>query len=169
MFRFAQRSGPMTRSRRRNHQLTCEALETRQLLSGFYITNAASGLVLTDPEFKTSNAKIELSRPDEGANQQWSVESVQGIRLIKNAFSNKYLTDPGFSRQNGTKIIQDGRNDAADQEWNLIALVDGNVEVENVFSHKVLFDPGSPTHNGTPVEQHTYTGGANQQWKLVPF
>ncbi len=49
MFRFVRQSGPMTRSRRRNHQLTCEALETRQLLSGFYIANAASGLVLTDP------------------------------------------------------------------------------------------------------------------------
>ena len=57
MFRFLQRfgrdsqargrgTGPMPRARRRNHQLNCEALEGRQLLSGFYIVNAASGKVL---------------------------------------------------------------------------------------------------------------------------
>ena len=60
MFRFMQRfgrdsqasgrgTGPLARVRRRNHQLNCEALEGRQLLSGFYIVNAASGKVLEDP------------------------------------------------------------------------------------------------------------------------
>ena len=52
MFRFMQRFGrdrqargrgtePMARMRRRNHQLHCEALESRQLLSGNYIVNNA--------------------------------------------------------------------------------------------------------------------------------
>ena len=65
MFRFMQRfgsdsqarrrgSGPMTRVRRRNHRLNCEALEGRQMLSGFYLVNAASGKVLDD-SFSTSN------------------------------------------------------------------------------------------------------------------
>ena len=54
MFEFMQRftrdshagwrgTGPLTRVRRRNHPLNCEALEGRQLLSGYYIVNAASG------------------------------------------------------------------------------------------------------------------------------
>jgi hypothetical protein len=30
----------MTRVRRRNYQLNCEALESRQVLSGYYIVNA---------------------------------------------------------------------------------------------------------------------------------
>jgi hypothetical protein len=57
MFRFMQRfgrdsqarrrdTGRLNRVRRRNHQLNCEALESRQLLSGYYIVNQASGKVL---------------------------------------------------------------------------------------------------------------------------
>ena len=60
MFRFMQRFGhdrqargrgtrPLTCTRRRNHRLDCEALESRQLLAGFYIVNAYSGKVLDDP------------------------------------------------------------------------------------------------------------------------
>jgi hypothetical protein len=53
MFRFMQRFGrdsqargrgtePLNRVRRRNHQLKCEDLESRQLLSGYYIVNELS-------------------------------------------------------------------------------------------------------------------------------
>ena len=62
MFRFMQRfsrdsqargrgTEPNNRVRRRNHQLNCEALERRQLLSfsGYYLVNAYSGKVLDDP------------------------------------------------------------------------------------------------------------------------
>ena len=59
----------MARPRRRNHQLTCEALETRQVLSGYYIVNAASGLVLDDPNFSTGNARIILYQLNGGANR----------------------------------------------------------------------------------------------------
>ena len=41
--------GRSTRVRRRNHQLNCEALEGRQMLSGYYIVNEASGKVLDNP------------------------------------------------------------------------------------------------------------------------
>ena len=60
MFRFLQRFGrdsqarshdtrQTARVRRRSHHLNCETLETRQLLSGYYIVNAASGSVLGTP------------------------------------------------------------------------------------------------------------------------
>ena len=69
MFRFLQRfgrdrqarrrgTGPLTRVRRRNHQLNCEALESRQLLSGYYVVNESSGKVLDDPNFSTSNGAV---------------------------------------------------------------------------------------------------------------
>ena len=62
----------MTRARRRNYQLNCEALESRQPLSGFYIVNAASGKVLDDPNFSTSNrAPIQQFQLNGGLNQQW--------------------------------------------------------------------------------------------------
>ena len=85
MFRFMQRfgrdsqarwrgTGPLTRVRRRNHQLNCEALESRQLLSGYYIVNAASGKVLDDPNFSTTNgAAIDQWQLNGGANQRWNV------------------------------------------------------------------------------------------------
>jgi hypothetical protein len=50
-YREARRrgTGPTTRVRRRNQQLNCETLESRQLLSGYYIVNESSGKVLDDP------------------------------------------------------------------------------------------------------------------------
>ena len=68
MFRFLKRfgrdsharwrgTGPLTRVGRRNHRLNIEALESRQLLSTgpYYLVNQASGNVLDDPAFSTSN------------------------------------------------------------------------------------------------------------------
>ena len=72
MFRFMQRfgrdrqarrrgTGPLNRVRRRNHQLNCEALEGRQMLSGYYIVNADSGKVLDDPGGSPSNGRSSIS------------------------------------------------------------------------------------------------------------
>src|SRR5271166_6069215 len=119
MFRFMQRfgrdsqarwrgTGPMTRVRRRNHQLNCEALESRQLLSGYYIVNEASGKVLDDPAFSTSNgAVIDQWQLNGGANQQWNVVPQKDGRFeLVNVSSSKALTDPNFSKSNGTIIQQ---------------------------------------------------------------
>ena len=67
----------MTRVRRRNHRLDCEALESRQLLSGYYIVNAASGKVLDDPNSSTSyGAVIQQWQLNGGANQRWDLVPV---------------------------------------------------------------------------------------------
>ena len=64
----------MTRVLRRNHQLNCEALESRQLLSGYYIVNAYSGKVLDDPNFSTSDGTpIIQYQLNGGLNQQWKL------------------------------------------------------------------------------------------------
>ena len=64
----------MTRARRRNYQLNCDALESRQLLSGCYIVNAASGKVLDDPNFSTSNGIPMIQfQLNGGLNQQWKL------------------------------------------------------------------------------------------------
>ncbi len=68
----------MTHPRRRNRQLTCEVLETRQLLSADYIANMSSGNVLDDPAFATNNAKITEYQLNGGSNQQWSFVGVGG-------------------------------------------------------------------------------------------
>ena len=88
MFRFMQRfgrdsqargrgTGPLNRVRRRNHQLNCEALESRQLLSGYYIVNADSGKVLDDPGASPNNfAVIDQWQLNGGANQRWDLVPV---------------------------------------------------------------------------------------------
>ena len=179
MLRFMQRfgrdsqttwrgTGPMTRVRRRNHQLNCEALESRQLLSGYYIVNAASGKVLDDPNFSATNgAAIDQWQLNGGSNQQGNlVPGKYGIE-VKNAFSGKLLEDPGSSKSNGTPIIQDTANGGVNQQWNFVKLSNGNYEVFNESSGKVLDDPGSSLKNGTQIIQYTRNGGLNQQWVLL--
>ena len=98
MFRFLQRfgsdsqarwrgTGPLNRVRRRKHQLKCEDLESGQLLSGYYLVNAASGKVLDDPNFSKSNgAVIQQYQPNGRTNQQWNfVKRPDGHRKIVNA------------------------------------------------------------------------------------
>ena len=93
--------------RRRNHQLNCEALESRQLLSGYYIVNAASGKVLDDPGFSTSNGTpIDQWQLNGGTNQQWKSSSARRPRDIVNAKSSLLLDDPDYSLNSGTQIIQ---------------------------------------------------------------
>ena len=112
----------MSRVRRRNHQLNCEALEGRQLLSGYYIVNAYSGKVLDDPNFSTSNGTlIQQFQFNGGANQQWKVVALaDGNDLIVNASSSDVLDDPNFSTSNGTQIIQFQLNGGLNQQWKLL-------------------------------------------------
>ena len=183
MFRFMQRlgrdsharwrgTGPLAHARRRNHQLNCEALEGRQLLSlpAYYIVNASSGKVLDDPGRSTSNdAHIDQWQLNGGTNQQWTlVPLADGNDEIVNAFSGKVLDDPAFSTSNGTVIQQYQLKGGLNQQWKLVALADGNDEIVNAYSRKVLDDPGGSTSNGTDITQYQPKGGANQQWALIP-
>jgi hypothetical protein len=159
-----------TRVRQRNTRLNCEVLESRQLLSGYLIVNAASGLVLTDPNYSPkSGTVIQQSYPDGGENQQWNlVKQSNGLDVVQNAFSGKVLDDPKF--QNGTKIQQADEKKfhfGSNQQWKFVKLPDGNYEVKNAWSGKVLADPGSSTQNGTNIQQDTFNGGRNQQWVLL--
>jgi Ricin-type beta-trefoil lectin domain-like/Calpain family cysteine protease len=180
MFMFMQRygrdsqarwrgTGPLTRVRRRNYQLNCEALESRQLLSAYYIVNEASGKVLDDPGFSTSNgADIDQWQLNGGANQQWNVvPQTDGRFELVNLSSSKALTDPNFSKSNGTIIQQSQPNGGANQQWELVQQKDGNFELLNGYSGKALADPNSSTSNGTPVIQYQPDGGTEQQWTLL--
>jgi hypothetical protein len=118
----------MSRVRHRNYQLKCEVLESRQLLSGYYIVNAFSGKMLNDPAFSTSNgAVIQQFQPTGGANQRWNLlRQANGNYEVLNAFSGKVLTDPNFSIRNGTPIEQFQRSGSRNQQWKLVALANGN-------------------------------------------
>ena len=118
MFRFLQRfgrdlqargrgTGPLARVRRRNHRLNCEALEGRQLLSGFYIMNEYSGKVLDDPGAPPNNVAIMDQYQLNGAgNQRWDLVPVgNGNVYIQNEASHLVL-DNSLSTSLGTKIDQ---------------------------------------------------------------
>jgi hypothetical protein len=129
MFRFRQRfgrdprargrgTGPLARVRRRNHRLDCQALESRQMLSGFYIVNASSGKVLDDPDFSTGNGTIvQQYQLNGGANQRRNLVSLaDGNDEIMSASSGKVLDDPAFSTSNGTLIQQYQLNGGLNQQ-----------------------------------------------------
>ena len=112
----------MTRKRRRYYQLNCEALESRQMLSGYYIVNAYSGKVLDDPNFSTTNGTpVQQFQLNGGANQRWNlVDLTNGHCEIFNADSEKFLDDPNFSTSNGTQIILYQLNGGLNQQWRLL-------------------------------------------------
>jgi hypothetical protein len=179
MFRFMKRfgsdsharrrgTGPLTRGRRRNYPLNCEALDSRQLLSGYYIVNAASGKVLDDPAFSTSEGTtIDQYQLNGGANQQWDVDYLSdGNVEIVNAASNQVLDDPDFSTSPHT-IDQWDWNGGFNQQWLLDQQPNGNYVIVNSYSGMALADPNSSTSNSTPIIQYYQPGGYEQQWILV--
>ena len=118
MFRFLQRfgrdsqarrrgTGPMNRVRRRNHPLNCEALEGRQLLSGYYIVNEASGKVLDNPGGSTSNGTpIDQWQLNGGANQQWNLDPGGERRLRDIQRGSGLGSTTRVSTNDGTQSIQ---------------------------------------------------------------
>jgi hypothetical protein len=117
----------MARARRRNHRPDCEALESRELLSGYYLINTFSGKVLDDPGFSTSNGvQMDQWQLSGGANQRWNLVGLSnGNDAIVNASSGKVLGDPGYSSANGTGMIQWQWNGGLNEQWSLLNSGDG--------------------------------------------
>jgi Ricin-type beta-trefoil lectin domain-like len=178
MFRFLQRfvrdsrarrrgTGPLTCVRRRNYPLNCEALDSRQLLSGYYIVNAASGKVLDDPNFSLTNgAVIKQWQLNGGLNRRWNFSRLSnGNYAITNQTSQLALADPEFSTGYGAGMVQSTWNGESNQQWQLDSLGNGNYEIVNAFSQKVL--DGAGGGNGATVVQFYWLGGLNEQWELL--
>ena len=177
MFRFMQRlgrdsetrgrgTGPLTRARRRNHRLDCEALESRQLLAGFYIVNVYSGKVLDDPGASPNNfAVIDQYQLNGAGNQRWDLLPVgNGNYEIRNEASGLVL-DNSFSTTEGTVIDQFQPYGDMNQQWQLFEQQrNGPYGFRNAYSKLVLGDPGFSTSEGTQVVQWQWTSGLNEQW-----
>jgi hypothetical protein len=158
--------------RRRNHQLNCEALETRRLLSGYYIVNWDSGKVLDNSVSTIGGTVIDQWQLYGGSNQQWNlVPQADGTDLIQNAQSGMYL-DNGFSLSNFAQIVQAPFTGNLNQQWlfNVGQEPDGNyvpTPIINAYSRLAL-DNSYVTTNGQPIDQFQFIGGFNQQWVLLP-
>jgi hypothetical protein len=91
------------------------------------VVNEASGKVLGDPGFSTSNGTgIIQWQWNGGHNEEWVFNAAgNGTTQIVNAFSGLSLGDPGFSTSNGTQMIQWGYTGAANMQWKLLAAGNG--------------------------------------------
>jgi Ricin-type beta-trefoil lectin domain-like len=182
MFRFLQRFGrdsqtrwrgtrPINRVRRRNHQLNCEALEGRQLLSfsGYYLANAYSGKVLDDPGGTRSlDAPIEQYQLNGGTNQLWQIiPTSNGYGIIVNTKSGEVMRDTGDSSSGPSLITQWDWNGAPREQWMIYPQANGTVEIQNLYTGKFLDNPNFSTSNLTPMIAYPWNGGANQQWNMV--
>ena len=75
---------------------------------------------------------------------------------------------PGLlDQQRDPLSISTSSTAAANQQWNLVPLADGNDLIVNAYSGKVLDDPAFSTSNGTLIDQYQLNGGLNQQWMIV--
>ena len=160
-------TGPLNGVRRRNHQLNCEALESRQMLSGYYIINDYSGKVLDDPGGSTSNGTpIVQAALNGAAKEQWFLEPFGRTEYWKivNAQSGLVLGDPGYSTSDGTGLVQWQFNGGSNELWHFDSSTGAIV---NDYSGKVLGDPGNSTGNGTQLVQWDWLGGLNEQWTLL--
>jgi hypothetical protein len=185
MFRFLQRfgrdsrargrgTGPMTRVRRRDHRPDCEALEGRQLLSGYYIVNEASGKVLDDPGASLNNfAVIDQWQLNGAFNQRWDlVQQPGGDYEIRNEASDLVL-DNSLSTIAGTNIDQFQPYGYSNQQWLFTLTQDGNGNyfcsgIVNAYSGMAL-DNSLSTSNGSPIVQMPQSPGAtNQEWVFMP-
>jgi hypothetical protein len=155
----------MTRSRRRR-ALSCEGLETRQLLSTgyFYIVNAQSGKVLDANYPVQQGAIVEQYQLNGEADQKWSLDPT-GTGTIQSVNNGFVLTDPGYLSP--AQIRQYANYGWADQQWYFAKVSANTYAIVNAYSHEVLDDPSGSTANYVPVQQYPWNGGANQQWILI--
>jgi hypothetical protein len=158
---------------RRNHQLNCEALESRQLLSAYYIVNWDSGKVLDNSLSTIGGTVIDQWQLYGGANQQWNlIPEADGADLIQNAQSGMYL-DNGFSLSNFAQIVQAPFSGNTNQQWlfNVGQEPDGNyvpTPIINAYSRLALDNSFSTTNGQPPIDQFQFNGTLNQQWVLLP-
>jgi Ricin-type beta-trefoil lectin domain-like len=181
MFRFLQRfgrdsqargrgTGPLAHARRRNHQLNCEALEGRQMLSGFYLANAYSGKVLDDPAGSINlGAVIDQYQITGSANQQWQIVPLSnGYSAIVNTQTNLALIDSGNSPSGASSVRQWEWIPATPAEqWLFYPQPSGTVAIQNLYTGKFLDDPNFSTSNLTGMIDYPWNGGTNQQWNLL--
>jgi hypothetical protein len=165
-------TGPLTRVRRRNHQLNCEALDSRQLLSAYYIASVSSGKVVDDPGGSTSeNTFIDQYQLTGTANQQWNfISQGNGYYEIANAQSGQALTDYDNQTGDGAKVVQWPWNGQPQQLWKLVEEGNGSGVAEaffNMYTGLALGDPGFSSNNSTGLIQWHWTGGTNEEWQTV--
>ncbi|MBO6176868.1 MAG: RICIN domain-containing protein [Treponema sp.] len=90
-----------------------------------------------------------------------------GVYTIVNKGSGKSLDNDGWSKDQGTNIIQwDLGSNQSNQQWKIESTGDGYYSVSNIYSGFVLDVNDWSVNNGGNVQQYGYNRQANQQWRI---
>ena len=189
MFRFMQRfgrdsqarwrgTGPSTRVRRRNHRLNCEALESRQLLSGYYIVNGPAARCSTTRTSRPATGPlIDQCQLNGGANQQWNlVPLADGNRRDRKRVQRQgRWTTRQSSKSNGTRNHPGPAPTAAPtSNGGSSSLPNGNDEVINAYSGQGAGRPGildqatGPTIDAVPAQRRHRTSSGSCWRRVTP-
>jgi hypothetical protein len=166
--------------------------------NNYFIQNVASHLVLDDSFSTSEGTVIDQFQLKDGSNldQQWQLQYVAGnAYVITNAYSNQVL-DNSLSTNNGTPIDQWPGYGGPNQQWDLVAALDGSHNesfyITNAFNGNPLLGEytewtfvwladyyalivndsngdvlyASNTINGSPILEGQLSGALNQQWSI---
>ncbi|OKI35421.1 glycosyl hydrolase [Saccharothrix sp. CB00851] len=87
--------------------------------------------------------------------------------VLVNRHSGKALDLAGSATNDGARVTQWTRHDAANQQWQFVDSGGGYYRIRSRHSGKVLDVPGSSTADGAAIQQWTDHGGTNQQFRLA--
>jgi Ricin-type beta-trefoil lectin domain-like/Glycosyl hydrolases family 43 len=86
---------------------------------------------------------------------------------LRNANSRLVADVPGFSTEDGTRIMQYADNGGANQKWRLNYDGAGYFKIVNVNSNKLMDVVSGSTADGAETIQYSDNGGANQRWLVI--
>jgi GH25 family lysozyme M1 (1,4-beta-N-acetylmuramidase) len=118
-----------------------------------------------------SGAKVQLEPCTGTAVQQWWLTYPRSIKAslgatpitLLNPASGMCLTDPGWSRTNGTRIVMGSCNGYKNQAWTLPA-----GPVSSQIPGLCMDDSGNATADGTTIDVQACSGTAAQAWITKP-
>jgi Ricin-type beta-trefoil lectin domain-like/Glycosyl hydrolases family 43 len=86
---------------------------------------------------------------------------------LRNVNSGLVADVPGFSMENGSRIMQYADNGGANQKWMLTYDGAGYFKIINVNSNKLMDVVSGSSADGAEIIQYSDNGGANQRWLPV--
>lgn len=142
--------------------------------STFKIVNVNSGLALDEPN-TSDYAPLVQDRLGQGANQQWQLLPVaattqgcptSGVSYkIVNTGNSLALDVPNTSSY--APLLQDKTGAGAYQQWQFVAVGNGNFKIINVSDGMVLDVPDGSLDSNSSIQQMPYDGGLEQQWQCA--
>jgi GH25 family lysozyme M1 (1,4-beta-N-acetylmuramidase) len=126
---------------------------------------------LAVPSGAASGSKVRLASCTDSGRQQWqlvyprSVNTAAGgfATTLFNSASGMCMTDPGWSRKDGTRVVVSPCNGYRNEAWTLPA-----GPAASGIPGKCLDDSGNRTTAGNKIDIYSCNGTTAQQWTVNP-